>query len=82
MLVYNTNIMETISIHKAKAKLSGLVEIVEKKGDRIILSRYGKPVAEITPYRKKKRSSKSSLLSTISYKGDLTSPTEAEWDHA
>ena len=79
ILVQHTNIMETVSIHQAKAKLSGLVASVEKKGRRIVLSRYGKPVAEITPYRKRKRSQRSPELSRISYKGDLTDPTEGEW---
>lgn len=82
ILVHHTNIMETVSIHQAKAKLSGLVESVEKRGGRVILSRYGKPVAEITPYRKLKRSRRSPELAKITYKGDLTAPTEAEWDDA
>ena len=71
--------METISIHLAKAKLSGLVEAVEKKGARIVLSRYGKPVAEITPYRARQRSKKHPQLSQMSYRGDLTAPTDGEW---
>lgn len=82
ILVQHTNIMETVSIHQAKAKLSGLVESVEKRGGRVVLSRYGKPVAEITPYRKRKRSRRSPELAKITYKGDLTDPTEVEWDDA
>ncbi len=81
LLVHHTNIMKTVSIHEAKAKLSGLVETVEKGGGRVVLSRYGKPIAEITPYRKRKRSRRSPELAKITYHGDLTAPTEAEWDH-
>ncbi|MCC5806395.1 MAG: type II toxin-antitoxin system Phd/YefM family antitoxin [Opitutales bacterium] len=82
VLVQHTNIMQSVSIHQAKAQLSGLVESVEKKGTRVVLSRYGKPVAEITPYRKRKRSRRSPELAKISYTGDLTQPSEAEWDNA
>ena len=74
--------MQTVSIHEAKARLSGLITAVERKGERVLLSRYGKPVAEIVPYRGRKRTRPHPDLSGIRYQGDLTEPTLAEWDHA
>ena len=40
--------METLNIHAAKTHLSRLVERAEK-GETIIISRAGKPVARLTP---------------------------------
>jgi prevent-host-death family protein len=74
--------METISIHKAKASLSGLISIVEKQGERVVLCRYGKPVAEIIPFRQRKRSQPDPKLSQLNYSGDLTEPTLSEWQNA
>lgn len=72
--------METISLHEAKARLSGLVSEVEKSGAKIVISRYGKPVAEISPIRKRKRTQIDSKLSKVKVSGDLTAPTSDEWD--
>lgn len=47
--------MKTLQLHEAKAKLSELVEAVQK-GEEIIISRYGKPVAKLSglkPARKR-----------------------------
>lgn len=77
-----TNTMETVSVHKAKATLSGLIAAVEERGERVVVCRYGKPVAEIVPYRQRKRSRPDPKLSRIAYTGDLTAPTVEEWEHA
>jgi len=42
--------METINIHAAKTNLSKLIERVER-GEEIMISRNGKPVAQLMPYR-------------------------------
>lgn len=74
--------MDTVTIHEAKAKLSGLITQVEKSGRKIILSRYGKPVAQISPIRPRKRTRIDPKLSKIRIKGDLTADTLDDWDHA
>jgi len=74
--------METVNIHEAKAKLSGLVSSVERDGETVVLSRYGRPVARIVPYKSQKRSRTHRRLSNLRYSGDLTAPTEEEWSDA
>lgn len=44
----------TINIHAAKTQLSQLIARAEK-GERIIIARAGKPVAELGPMPRKKR---------------------------
>ncbi|MFP4352636.1 MAG: type II toxin-antitoxin system Phd/YefM family antitoxin [Puniceicoccaceae bacterium] len=74
--------MNSVSIHEAKAKLSGLVSSVERNGGEVVLCRYGKPVARLVPCRPGKRSRVHRRLSKIRYSGDLTSPTVEEWSDA
>lgn len=81
LLVNKPTFMETISLHEAKARLSGLVSEVEKSGAKIVISRYGKPVAEISPIRKRKRTQIDSKLSKVTVSRDLTAPTSDEWDN-
>ena len=39
--------MIIVNMHEAKSRLSELVTAVEEKGEKVILCRHGKPVAEI-----------------------------------
>lgn len=48
-LVTYSRIMTTVNIHEAKTHLSRLLEQV-RAGERVIISKAGVPVAELTPY--------------------------------
>ena len=74
--------MSTVSVHEAKAHLSALLAKVEDRGERIVICRYGKAVAELVPYRRGKRTTCDKTLSNIRIMGDLTDPTLGEWTHA
>lgn len=74
--------MKSITLHEAKAKLSGLVAEVERSGERMVLTRYGKPVAQLTPVRGHKRTRTVAALSKVTVNGDLTEPTGDEWEDA
>jgi prevent-host-death family protein len=39
--------MITVNMHEAKTRLSELVKAVEEKGEKVVLCRQGKPVAEL-----------------------------------
>jgi prevent-host-death family protein len=39
-----------VNVHEAKSQLSRLLELVEE-GERVIIARHGKPVAELVPAR-------------------------------
>lgn len=74
--------MTQVSIHVAKAQLSALVQSLEEGEDRIVISRYGKPVAEIVPCRRQaKRSVVDPELAALRMHADMTEPTEGEWEH-
>ena len=71
--------MKTVNIHEAKTKLSSLLSDVQNENEHIVICRSGKPIAEIVPYKKSKRSTiKKSLVPTIN-KFDLTQPISTDW---
>ena len=74
--------MKKVSIHEAKTKLSALIAQVERLGDKVTICRYGRPVAELIPVQRGSRSSVDPELSKVTVKGDLTAPTESEWEDA
>lgn len=74
--------MTQVNIHEAKTHLSALIAQVERLGETVTICRYGRPVAELIPVRHEVRTRVSPELSRITITGDLTAPTEAEWEHA
>ena len=73
--------MNTLSIHEAKANLSAVVERVRTRGEPVVLCRYGKPVAQIIPLESRQRGRRSQthpeLAATLN--ADPTEPTVEEW---
>lgn len=41
----------TVSVYEAKAHLSELISTVERSGNRIVICRHGKPVADLMAHR-------------------------------
>ena len=74
--------MEHVSVHEAKTNLSSLIAQVERLGDKVIICRYGRPVAELGPVQQGSRTQVDPALSKVVIKGDLTEPTSEEWEDA
>ena len=72
--------MHTVSIHEAKTRLSALIAEVESLGEKITICRYGRPVAELGPVKHGSRTETDPALSAVKVMGDLTEPTEEEWE--
>lgn len=65
---------EQFNIHEAKTQLSRIIERVEK-GEQIVISRAGVPVAKVVPFPTKvNRSSGGSLAGQIVFAEDWDSP--------
>jgi antitoxin (DNA-binding transcriptional repressor) of toxin-antitoxin stability system len=47
--------MVTVNTHEAKTRLSALLALVEQKGEKVMICRNGRPVAELSKARAKKR---------------------------
>ena len=74
--------METIAISEFKAHALKIIDNISKNHEKIIITKRGKPVAEIIPYRSSEGKSKpGKLAGTLIYKDDIVSPLGEEmWD--
>lgn len=76
--------LETISASKFKATCLGVLEKVRKTGKPVLVTKFGKPIAEVVPARESKPAKKwvGSMVGTGRVLGDLVSPAvdEQDWD--
>ncbi len=76
--------MEAIAISQFKATCLAILERVRKTGDPILVTRRGKPVAQIqppTPPEPKSRSLFGSMKGTAEVLGDIVSPmSDEDWE--
>lgn len=71
--------METLSVSKFKATCLAVLEEVSKKKKKIIITKRGKPIAEVVPVDYESRDIP--LKDTITYMGDIVSPVaEDDWE--
>jgi prevent-host-death family protein len=72
--------MKIVNIHEAKTKLSALLAEVEATGEKVLICRHGKPVADLVPHRKRRRLEPHPVMSKLHIKYDPTEPlAEDEW---
>ena len=74
--------MEEIAISKFKATCLAVLERVRKTGKPVLVTRFGEPVAEITPppVPEKPTRSLGSMQGTAHILGDIVSPASDEED--
>jgi prevent-host-death family protein len=74
--------MEEIAISKFKATCLAVLERVRKTGKPVLVTRFGKPMAELVPPRtsKKPKHWVGSLAGTGQITGDIVSPASEEDD--
>ena len=72
--------MKIVNIHEAKTKLSSLLAEVERTGEKVLICRYGEPIADLVPHRRRSRLEPHPDMSKIRINYDPTEPlTEDEW---
>jgi prevent-host-death family protein len=74
--------MQSISISKLRVNLTSILEDV-KKGETIIVTSHGKPVAWITPPQANRRTEAIAKLEALRknvFIGDVVSPTGEIWE--
>lgn len=72
--------MRTVNVHEAKTGFSGLLAEIEQRGERIVICRNGKPVADLIPHHSVDRSKPDPELGRIKIKFDPAEElSEEEW---
>jgi prevent-host-death family protein len=71
----------TVSVTDLKAHALALVARVDKTGEPTVITKRGRPVARLVPYRPKGAAVPGGLRHTLRGRlGDLVSPLEADWE--
>jgi prevent-host-death family protein len=63
-----------------KAKCLAYMDEVERTGEGIVITKRGKPVAELIPHRTSKPAALGLLRDSLFITGDIISPIDVEWD--
>lgn len=66
--------MKTVNVQEAKTKLSALLDEIEKTGEKVLICRHGKPVADLVPHKKSNRLEPHPLMGQIRIKYDPVEP--------
>jgi prevent-host-death family protein len=69
-----------IKASEFKAKCLALMDEVARSGAGVVITKNGKPVAELVPHRPAKRNVRGILTNELFITGDIISPIDVEWD--
>ena len=72
----------TIKASEFKAKCLRLMDEVAESGEEIVITKNGRPVSRLLPYRKKTRMAFGRNRDNIRVLGDIVEPMPAEWFEA
>jgi prevent-host-death family protein len=74
--------MESLTVSKFKATALAVVEEVAKSKKRVIITKRGKPIAELIPYDAyEAETAPVPLKDTVAFMGDIISPVATEdWE--
>jgi len=71
---------KTMKASECKAKFLGVLDDVALNHERVIVTKNGKPVAEIVPFVDKSKSIIGALKGSVTIVGDLIEPIDVEWE--
>ncbi len=71
-----------VSATEFKEHCLALLEEVRQTRQSLLVTRHGKPVAEISPYVAPDSDSANPLKGSVLYQGDLVAPVDEKWDSA
>ena len=70
----------TIKASEFKAKCLKLMDEVAESGEEVIITKNGRPVSRLAPYRAKPKAPFGRDRDKIRVLGDITAPTGAAWE--
>lgn len=71
--------VRTIKASEFKARCLKLMDEVAETGEEIVITKNGKPVAKLTPYRETPEFTFGRYQDKIKIRGDIVSPMPPEW---
>ena len=77
---WETSEMAEMKASEFKAKCLRVIDEVAAGGDELIVTKNGKPLVKMVPYRPKRSSLWGSYAGRIEMHDDLVDPIEVEWE--
>ena len=71
---------KTIKASEFKAKCLALMDEVERTGRPVVITKNGRPVADLVPHRPRTRNARGILKDRLFITGDIISPIDVEWN--
>ena len=71
--------VRTMKASEFKARCLKLMDEVAESGEEIVITKYGRPVSKLIPYRRKPKSFFGADKGRMRIIGDIVSPMPAEW---
>ena len=72
--------MQKVKASEFKAKCLALMDEVARTGEPVLVTKNGKPIAELRPHRPRSESAAGVWKDRLIVKGDIISPVGADWD--
>ena len=72
--------MRIYTASEFKAKCLKIMDEVAETGERVVITKRGKPVAELSQARELRKPIFGSMRGSVKYMGDIISPIDVEWD--
>ena len=72
--------MRTMKASEFKARCLKLMDEVAETGEPITITKNGKPISRLVPYRRKLETLFGAMKGSITYMGDVVSPLGEEWE--
>jgi prevent-host-death family protein len=71
---------KTMKASECKAKFLGVLDEVAATHERVIVTKNGKPIAEIVPFVQKPKTLRGAMKGSIKILGNLDEPLDVEWE--
>ena len=72
--------MKEVNISEFKTRCLQIIEEVVETREPVVVTKYGKPVCQVIPYKPKPKSLFGISRDTIVIKDDIVSPIDIEWE--
>lgn len=69
----------TMKASEFKARCLKLMDEVQESGEEIVITKHGRPVSKLIPFRKKPKTLFGAGRGRMKITGDIVSPMPAEW---
>lgn len=72
--------MKEVKVSEFKARCLQIMDEVAETREPIVITKHGKPLCQLTPYRPKPHTLFAVSKETLIIQGDIISPIDVEWE--